>query len=151
MFVERTANMTVNKAVLLGNLTKDPEVRTVQSGDAVANLSLATNETWNDKITGERKGRSEYHKITVWGQTADFVGQYAQKGSKLYVEGQIRTRKWQDKDGNDRYSTEIDVRWPSGSVQLLDPRQENRSREPLQGAQKMPALEDDLDDSLPPF
>jgi single-strand DNA-binding protein len=97
----------VNKVILVGNLGKDPEVRYMPSGSAAANLTLATSESWKDKQTGEQKERTEWHNIVFFGRLAEIAGEYLKKGSQIYVEGSLRTRKWQDKSGNDRYTTEI--------------------------------------------
>ncbi len=97
----------VNKVILVGNLGKDPEVRYMPSGSAAANVTLATSESWKDKQTGEQKDRTEWHNIVFFGRLAEIVGEYLKKGSQIYVEGSLRTRKWQDKSGNDRYTTEI--------------------------------------------
>lgn len=97
----------VNKVILLGNLGNDPDVRYTASGAAVANVSLATAENWRDKETGEKQERTEWHRVVFFGRLAEIVGEYLRKGSQVYVEGRIQTRKWQDKDGNDRYTTEI--------------------------------------------
>lgn len=98
---------SVNRVILIGNLTRDPEVRYTQSGKAVANVSIATNESYKNKDTGERVEKPEYHKVTFFDKLAEIVGQYLKKGSKIYLEGKLQTRKWQDKDGQDRYTTEI--------------------------------------------
>ena len=98
---------SVNKAIIVGNLGQDPEIRYMPNGDAVCNLSVATTDTWKDKQTGENKEATEWHRISFFGRQAEVCGQYLKKGSQIYVEGSIRTRKWQDKDGQDRYSTEI--------------------------------------------
>ena len=97
----------INKAIIVGNLGADPEVRYLPSGEAVANIRVATTEKWKDKASGEMKEATEWHRISFFGRTAEVVGEYLKKGSQVYVEGSIRTRKWQDKDGQDRYSTEI--------------------------------------------
>lgn len=97
---------SVNKVILIGNLGRDPEVRYMPSGDAIANLSVATTETWKDKA-GEKQEATEWHRVVFFGKQAEICGQYLKKGSQIYVEGSLRTRKWQDKDGNDRYTTEI--------------------------------------------
>ena len=99
----------VNKVILVGHLGQDPEVRSMPSGSSVANLSLATNEQWRDKNTGEQQERTEWHRLALFGRLADIAGQYLRKGAPVYVEGRLRTRKWQDRDGHDRYSTEIVV------------------------------------------
>ena len=97
----------VNKVTLIGNLGNDPELRSTQSGSAVANITLATSESWRDKETQETKERVEWHRVIFFGRLAEVVNEYLRKGSQVYVEGRIQTRKWQDKDGNDRYTTEI--------------------------------------------
>lgn len=97
----------VNKVILVGNLGKDPEVRYMPSGGAVANVTLATSEQWKDKDSGEKKDRTEWHNVVFYNKLAEIVGEYLKKGSQVYVEGSIRTRKWQDKEGRDRYTTEI--------------------------------------------
>ncbi len=112
---------SVNKVILLGNMCADAEVKSFQSGGRIANLRIATNESWRDKQSGERKERVEYHSVVI--QSEGLVGvieQYTRKGSKLYLEGQLRTRKWTDQAGNDRYSTEIAVGGIGGKVVLLD-------------------------------
>lgn len=97
----------INKVILVGNLGKDPEVRYMPSGSQVTNITLATSESWKDKQTGENKERTEWHSIVFFNRLAEIAGQYLKKGSQAYIEGSLRTRKWQDKDGNDRYTTEI--------------------------------------------
>lgn len=98
---------SVNKVILVGNLGADPESRVTASGEAVCNIRLATTETWKDKGTGERREATEWHRINFFGKLAEIAGQYLRKGSQVYVEGSLRTRKWTDKDGQERYSTEI--------------------------------------------
>ncbi|MBK5966733.1 single-stranded DNA-binding protein [Thiocystis minor] len=112
----------VNKVILIGNLGADPEVRQLPSGDAVANVRLATSESWKDKNTGEKQERTEWHSVVFFGKLAEIVQTYLHKGSKVYVEGKLRTRKWQDKEGQDRYSTEVVVDI-GGTMQMLDSRQ----------------------------
>ena len=97
----------VNKVILVGNLGKDPETRYMPSGSAVTNLTLATSESWKDKQTGEQQDRTEWHKIAMFGRLAEIAAEYLRKGSQIYIEGKLRTRKWQDKEGKDRYTTEI--------------------------------------------
>ena len=98
---------SVNKVILVGHLGKDPETRYAPSGDAICNITLATSEAWRDKATGEKREATEWHKVAFFGKLAEIAGQYLRKGSQVYIEGSIRTRKWQDKDGQDRYTTEI--------------------------------------------
>lgn len=112
------ANRGINKVILVGNLGADPECRTFQNGDLVANFSLATSETWQDKNTGEQREKTEWHRCVVFRGLAGVVQQYVRKGSKLYVEGKLQTRKWQDQNGLDRYTTEIVV----DELQMLDSR-----------------------------
>lgn len=106
----------VNKVILIGNLGADPEVRYMTNGEAVANLSVATSEGWKDKETGENKERTEWHRVVFYRRLAEIAGEYLKKGSKVYVEGKIRTRKWQDQSGQDRYTTEI----YGDELQMLD-------------------------------
>ncbi len=107
----------VNKAILVGNLGRDPELRHTPNGQAVVNFTLATSENWTDK-SGERQERTEWHRIVVWGRTAEMCNQYLSKGRTVYVEGRIQTREWEDKDGNKRYTTEINA----STVQFIGPR-----------------------------
>jgi len=97
----------INKVILIGNLGADPETRAMPSGTTVANLRVATSESWRDKQTGEQQERTEWHRVALFGRLAEIAGEYLRKGSQVYIEGSLRTRKWQDKQGNDRYSTEI--------------------------------------------
>ncbi|HLT92034.1 MAG TPA: single-stranded DNA-binding protein [Woeseiaceae bacterium] len=97
----------VNKVILIGNLGADPETRYMPSGGAVTNLSIATNESWKDKQTGEMQERTEWHRVVMFDRLAEIAAEYLRKGSQVYIEGSLRTRKWQDRDGNDRYTTEI--------------------------------------------
>ena len=97
----------VNKVILVGNLGRDPEVRYMPNGNAVANVTLATTESWKDKQTGDKQERTEWHNVVFFSRLAEIAGEYLKKGSQVYVEGSLRTRKWQDKSGNDRYTTEI--------------------------------------------
>lgn len=110
---------SVNKVILVGNLGKDPEIRYMTNGEAVANVSIATSESWKDKATGEKKEITEWHRLVFYRKLAEIVGQYLKKGSTVYVEGRIRTRKWQDKEGQERYTTEIEV----SEMQMLGGRQ----------------------------
>lgn len=100
---------SVNKVILIGNLGRDPETRYMTNGDAVCNINLATTDTWNDKQSGERREFTEWHRIVLYRKLAEIAGQYLKKGSQAYFEGRLRTRKWQDKDGSDRYTTEIEA------------------------------------------
>jgi single-strand DNA-binding protein len=111
----------INKVILIGNLGAEPEVRYMPSGDAVANIRIATSETWKDRNTGEKQERTEWHNVVFFGKIAEIVKQYLHKGSKIYVEGKLRTRKWAGQDGQDRYTTEIVVDM-NGTMQMLDGR-----------------------------
>ncbi len=112
---------SVNRVTLLGNLGRDPEIRRTSSGDPIANLNVATSESWKDRATGERKERTEWHKAVIFNAgLAKVAEQYLRKGSKVYLEGQLQTRKWTDKDGVDRYSTEVIVTGYRGVLTLLD-------------------------------
>ena len=97
----------VNKVIIVGNVGNDPETKYMPSGSAVTNMSVATNESWKDKQTGEQKDRTEWHRVAMFGRLAEIAAEYLRKGSQVYIEGKLRTRKWQDKQGNDRYSTEV--------------------------------------------
>ena len=112
---------SVNKVILIGNLGQDPEVRSFQNGGKIANLRIATSETWKDKNTGERKERTEWHTVAIYSEPLVRVAeQFLKKGSKVYVEGQLETRKWQDQQGNDRYSTEVALRPFRSELHMLD-------------------------------
>ncbi len=108
----------VNKAILVGNLGRDPEMRHTPNGQAVVNFTLATSESWTDKSSGEKQERTEWHRIVAWGRTAEMCNQYLSKGRTVYVEGRIQTREWEDKDGNKRYTTEINA----SNVNFIGPR-----------------------------
>lgn len=109
----------VNKVILVGNLGKDPEVRYSPNGSAVANCTLATTESWKDKTSGEKQEKTEWHRVVFFGKLAEIAGEYLKKGSQIYVEGRLQTRKWQDKEGKDRYTTEI----VAGEMQMLGSRE----------------------------
>lgn len=114
---------SVNKVILVGNLGQDPEIRSFQNGGKIANLRIATSETWKDRNTGERKERTEWHTVAVYSEPlVRVVEQFLKKGSKVYVEGQLETRKWQDQQGNDRYSTEVALRPFRSELHMLDGR-----------------------------
>ncbi|MEM8654612.1 MAG: single-stranded DNA-binding protein [Pseudomonadota bacterium] len=116
---------SVNKVILIGNLGRDPEVRTFQNGGKVCNLRIATSETWKDRNTGERKERTEWHSVAIFSEPlARVAEQYLRKGSKVYLEGQLETRKWQDQSGQDRYSTEVVLRPYTSTLTMLDGRGE---------------------------
>lgn len=112
---------SVNKVILIGNLGADPEIKSFQNGGRIANLRLATSESWKDRATGERKERTEWHNVTINSDgLVGVVERFLKKGSKIYIEGQLRTRKWQDRDGNDRYTTEVSVGGVGGVLTMLD-------------------------------
>lgn len=117
----------VNKVILVGNLTRDPDCRRMNDGTPVVNLNVATNETWRDKQSGERREKAEFHRIVIFNEhIAKVAEQYLRKGAKVYVEGQLQTRKWQDNSGNDRYATEIVLQRYRGELQMLDSREGGR-------------------------
>ena len=137
---------SVNKVILVGNLGRDPEVRTGQGGTQVANLSIATSETWKDKSTGERKEKTEWHRVVVFNENLiRVVESYCQKGTKLYVEGQLQTRKWQDQSGNDKFSTEVVLSRFRGALQILSG-YKDESTERVPGSTKTTV---ELDDEIP--
>ncbi|UUM30900.1 single-stranded DNA-binding protein [Vibrio japonicus] len=113
------ASRGVNKVIIMGNLGQDPEVKYTANGSAVANITVATSETWRDKASGEQREKTEWHRVVLFGKTAEIAGEYLRKGSQVYLEGQLQTRKWQDQSGQDRYTTEVVVQWPAGQMQLL--------------------------------
>jgi single-strand DNA-binding protein len=121
--MERTMAGSVNKVILIGNLGADPEVRRTNDGRPVVNLRVATNESWRDKNTGERREKVEWHRVVIFNEgLCRIAEQYLKKGSKVYLEGQLQTRKWQDKDGNDRYSTEVVLQGFNSQLTMLDTR-----------------------------
>ena len=116
---------SVNKVIIVGNLGRDPEVRTMQSGDKVANFSVATSERWKDRNSGEMQERTEWHRVVIFGRTAEIAEQYLRKGSKVYIEGQLQTRKWEDNQtGQERYTTEVVIRPYRGEMTMLDSRRD---------------------------
>ena len=149
----------VNKAILVGNLGNDPDMRYTAGGAAVANISVATAESWRDKETGEQQERTEWHRVVFFGRLAEIVGEYLRKGSQVYVEGRIQTRKWQDKDGQDRWSTEI----VANELQMLggkgggsanyDSAPQSQPQQsapaPQAASSPAPAPADDFDDDIP--
>jgi single-strand DNA-binding protein len=143
------ASRGVNKVILVGNLGSDPETKYMPSGDCVCNFSLATSESWNDKQTGEKVERTEWHRIVMFRRLAEIAGEYLRKGSQVYIEGRLRTRKWQDKSGNDRYTTEIEAR----EMQMLGGRGNNMSNAPAAsqagGGAPAPAPAQEFEDDIP--
>jgi len=120
------ASRGVNKVILVGNLGQDPEVRYMPNGGAVANITLATSESWRDKQTGESKEKTEWHRVVLFGKLAEVAGEYLRKGSQVYIEGSLHTRKWQDQGGQDRYTTEVVVN-VGGTMQMLGGRQNSNN------------------------
>lgn len=133
---------SVNKVILVGNVGKDPEVKEFSNGGSLANVVLATSEKWKDKQTGERKEATEWHNLVFRGGLVNVVGQYVQKGSKLYVEGSLKTRKWQDQNGSDRYTTEVSVR----DMQMLDNKGDSAPKSAPKAAPQLTqeVIEDDI-------
>ncbi len=125
----------VNKVILIGNLGQDPEVRYMPNGNAVTNVTIATSDSWKDRDSGQQQERTEWHRVVFFGKLAEIAGQYLRKGSKVYVEGALRTRKWQDQGGQDRYTTEIVVDM-NGQMQMLDGRTEGGAGNYQQPAQQ---------------
>ena len=129
---------SVNKVIIVGNLGKDPETRYAPSGDAVTNIVVATAETWKDKTSGEKREATEWHRVVFFGKLAEIAGQYLKKGSQVYLEGKLKTRKWQDKDGQDRYTTEINA----DEMKMLGSKgdgQQQEGQRPQQTQQRPPA------------
>jgi single-strand DNA-binding protein len=151
----------INKVILIGNVGVDPDVRYLPNGNAVTTLSIATSEAWKDKVTGEKQERTEWHRVVCFNRLGEIAGEYVRKGSKLYVEGSLRTRKWQDQQGQDKYTTEI----VANDIQMLDSKGANianyddlpqtqltTSPTPLSNRQSSPASQDafeQLDDDVP--
>ena len=147
----------INKVILIGNLGQDPEVRYMPNGNAVANVTLATSESWKDKSTGENQERTEWHRVVFFRRLGEIVGEYCKKGSKIYVEGRLQTRKWQDKNGQDRYTTEIvadqmqmlDSRGGGGSASFDGGRPAQQSASAPSSPAPAPAPDADFDDDIP--
>ena len=161
----------INKVILIGNLGADPEMRYTSGGDAIANLRMATSESWRDKNTGEQQERTEWHRVVCFRRLGEIAGQYLRKGSKVYIEGRLQTRKWQDQSGQDRWSTEI----VANDMQMLDGRSDTANFEqppepppygdpapapasappkaaaaaPAAGSSQKPNLDNDFDDDIP--
>lgn len=151
------ASRGVNKVILIGNLGQDPEIRYMPSGGAVANLTLATSESWRDKQTGQKKEKAEFHRVVIFGKLAEVAGEYLRKGSQVYIEGSLQTRKWTDQSGQDRYTTEVVVN-VGGSMQMLGGNGGNNqagSQQPARQPQQQQAPQNeppmDWDDQEIPF
>lgn len=156
------ASRGVNKCIILGNLGNDPEVKQTNSGSAIANLTVATSESWNDKATGEKKEAVEWHRVVLFGKLAEVAGEYLRKGSQVYIEGQLRTRKWTDNAGVEKYTTEIVVGM-NGVMQMIGGKQESKHQQqggwgqpqqpkpqqskPAQSGQSVPPV--DFSDDIP--
>ncbi len=148
---------SVNKVILIGNLGRDPEVRSTQDGAKIVQLSVATSESWKDRSSGERRERTEWHRVVIFNEhLTNIAEQYLRKGSKVYLEGQLQTRKWQDKEGMDRYTTEIVLGRFRGELTMLDGRQSEgfdagagAESEPAMASQDSGGGASDLDDEIP--
>jgi len=136
----------INKVILIGNLGAKPEVKFASNGNAIANLSVATSESWTDKNTGEKQEKTEWHRVSLFGKLAEIAGKYLDKGSKVYIEGKLQTRKWQDKSGKDRYTTEIVVSGFNGVLQMLDSREDMGGGAPTPQPTPPPT---DFEDEIP--
>jgi len=154
----------INKVILVGNLGAKPEIKYASNGNAISNLSVATSESWTDKNTGQKQERTEWHRVSLFGKVAEIAGQYLDKGSKVYVEGKLQTRKWQDQSGQDRYTTEVVISGFSGTLQMLDRRDDSSSPmqsksqpqsqpQPAQNGQQAPNItpvaQDEFEDDIP--
>ena len=147
----------INKVILVGNLGAKPEVKYASNGNAISNLSVATSESWTDKSTGQKQERTEWHRVSLFGKLAEIAGQYLDKGSKVYVEGKLQTRKWQDKNGQDRYTTEVVVSGFNGTLQMLDRRDDSSSSPPSEDVTAKdqaepsitPVSKDEFEDDIP--
>ena len=154
----------INKVILVGNLGAKPEIKYASNGNAISNLSVATSESWTDKNTGQKQERTEWHRVSLFGKVAEIAGQYLDKGSKVYVEGKLQTRKWQDQSGQDRYTTEVVISGFSGTLQMLDRRDDSNSSmqsqsqpqsqpQPAQNGQQAPSItpvaQDEFEDDIP--
>jgi single-strand DNA-binding protein len=151
---------TICKVILIGNVGRDPEVRDIGHSGKVANLAVATSESWKDKKTGERKEKTEWHRVAIFGPPAEHVEQYVSKGDKIYIEGTLQTRKWEDKNGQERQTTEIVVQGFNSKVTFLSPPKgggQSQSRRPTEGgrdpfaSERASAPKDDWRDSTPPL
>lgn len=147
---------SLNKVILIGNLGRDPETRYAPSGDAICNITVATTETWKDKSTNEKREATEWHRVVFFGRLAEIAAQYLRKGSQIYVEGRLQTRKWSDKDGNDRYTTEIrgdEMKMlggkPEGGSAPQEPRQSASKPQQSAPQQSSGGAFADMDDNIP--
>ena len=143
---------SVNKVIIIGNLGKDPETRHMPNGDAVCNIVIATSESWKDKTTGDKKETTEWHRVVFFRKLAEIADQYLRKGSQVYIEGSLKTRKWQDKDGQDRYTTEIvadEMRMLGGKSDSVDAPRESSNDQGNAKAEAKPKAPVDMDDDIP--
>ena len=147
----------INKVILVGNLGAKPEVKYASNGNAISNLSVATSESWTDKSTGQKQERTEWHRVSLFGKLAEIAGQYLDKGSKVYVEGKLQTRKYTDKDGIERWTTDVVVSGFNGTLQMLDRRDDSNSSAPSENVtekgQTEPSItsvsKDEFEDDIP--
>ena len=151
----------INKVILVGNLGAKPEIKYASNGNAISNLSVATSESWTDKSTGQKQERTEWHRVSLFGKVAEIAGQYLDKGSKVYVEGKLQTRKWEDQNGQDRYTTEVVISGFSGTLQMLHRRDDMNSSAPSHQSQPQaqsapqatpaitPVASDEFEDDIP--
>ena len=149
----------INKVILVGNLGAKPEVKYASNGNAISNLSVATSESWTDKSTGQKQERTEWHRVSLFGKLAEIAGQYLDKGSKVYVEGKLQTRKYTDKDGIERWTTDVVVSGFNGTLQMLDRRDDSSSSTPApskdvtEKSQTEPSItpvsKDEFEDDIP--
>ena len=140
----------VNKVIIVGSVGNDPDIKATTSGQTIVNMSVATSESWRDKQTGEKVEKTEWHRVVMFGKVAEIAGQYLAKGSQVYIEGKLQTRKWQDKEGHDRYSTEVVVD-AGGTMQMLGGKQEGKQSSYPQKPAQRPAQNSvpDFDDDIP--
>lgn len=145
---------SVNKVILVGNLGADPDIRNTQGGDKIANFTVATSERWKDKNTGEQREKTEWHRVVIFGKTAEIAERFLHKGSKVYIEGKLQTRKWQDQSGADKYTTEVVIQGFGGVLTMLDSRNDGSGgnhapqQNPSQGRPQGPEHGFELDDDI---
>ena len=147
----------INKVILVGNLGAKPEVKYASNGNAISNLSVATSESWTDKSTGQKQERTEWHRVSLFGKLAEIAGQFLDKGSKVYVEGKLQTRKYTDKDGIERWTTDVVVSGFNGTLQMLDRRDDSSSSAPSKDVTEKgqtepsitPVSKDEFEDDIP--
>jgi len=147
----------INKVILVGNLGAKPEVKYASNGNAISNLSVATSESWTDKSTGQKQERTEWHRVSLFGKLAEIAGQYLDKGSKVYVEGKLQTRKYTDKEGIERWTTDVVVSGFNGTLQMLDRRDDSSSSAPSKDVTEKgqtepsitPVSKDEFEDDIP--